>query len=86
MAPRQGILDPEGETIGRALRELGYGGVTAVRAGRLIRLTLEAEDADAARDEAQRMCEELLANPVIEDFAVAVRPAAGSAVAGGGGA
>jgi phosphoribosylformylglycinamidine synthase len=86
VVPRQGILDPEGETIGRALRELGYGGVTAVRAGRLIRLSLEAEDEAAARDEAERMCEELLANPVIEDFAVAVRPAAGSAAAGGGSA
>ncbi len=72
--PRGGILDPEGETIGRALRELGYGGVGAVRSGRLIRLELEAEDTDAARDEAERMCEELLANPVIEDYAVEVRP------------
>ncbi len=86
MVPRQGILDPEGETIGRALRELGYGSVESVRAGRLIRLTLDAEDEAAARDEAGRMCEELLANPVIEDFEVAVRPGAEHAAAGGSGA
>ena len=83
--PRQGILDPEGETIGRALAELGYRGVASVRAGRLIRLTLEAEDEAAARSEAARMCEELLANPVIEDFEVTVRAAAGRATASGGG-
>jgi phosphoribosylformylglycinamidine synthase PurS subunit len=85
--PREGILDPEGETIGRALSELGHAGVESVRTGRLVRLVLDADDEGAAREQAVRMCEELLANPVIEDYAVEVRPAAGSAAgAGSGGA
>ena len=75
VTPRPGILDPEGQTIGRALRELGYEGVEEVRAGRLVRLELEAADAGAARERADRMCRELLANPVIEDYAIEVDPA-----------
>lgn len=72
MTPREGILDPEGETIAGALDDLGYEGVDRVRAGRLIALRLEAEDAEAARRESQAMCEELIANPVIEDYAIEV--------------
>ncbi|HKK08439.1 MAG TPA: phosphoribosylformylglycinamidine synthase subunit PurS [Gemmatimonadota bacterium] len=71
--PREGILDPEGQTIGRALGELGYEEVRGVRAGRLVRLSLDAEDAEAARERAAGMCEELLANPVIEDYEIDVR-------------
>ncbi len=73
ITPREGILDPEGQTIARALGNLGYEGVTAVRAGRLIELVIEAEDAEAARATVERMCEELIANPIIEDYAVRVR-------------
>lgn len=77
VTPRPGILDPEGETIGRALSSLGYDGVTDVRAGRLITLSLEADSADDARAAASEMCERLIANPIIEDFAVRVdEPAA----------
>ena len=76
ITPRAGILDPVGETIGRALADLGYAGVGRVHAGRLISFQLEAADADAARSEVERMCEELIANPVIEDYAIRVQPAA----------
>lgn len=76
ITPRQGILDPEGETIARALGNLGYEGVGAVRAGRLIRLDVDAEDADQARAAVEKMCEELIANPIIEDYAVRVLEAA----------
>jgi len=72
ITPRPGILDPEGETIGRALGSLGYGGVADVRAGRLITFRLEAESADAARAAATEMCERLIANPIIEDYAIQV--------------
>lgn len=64
------MLDPEGQTIGNALEHLGYEGVERVRAGRLVRLRLSAEDADGARDRLNRMCEELIANPVIEDYEI----------------
>lgn len=72
VTPRPGILDPEGETIGRALGALGYDGVSNVHSGRLITLRLEAEGAEAARAEAAEMCERLIANPIIEDYSVQV--------------
>lgn len=75
ITPRPGILDPEGETIGRALGTLGYRGVTAVRAGRLITLHLAAGSADEARSMAVEMCERLIANPIIEDYEVQVEEA-----------
>jgi len=72
VTPRPGILDPEGETIGRALGALGYDGVRDVRAGRLITLRLRAGDAEDARATAAEMCERLIANPIIEDYAIQV--------------
>ncbi len=75
ITPRGGILDPEGETIARALDNLGYEGVHSVRAGRLIRLEIEAESEDAAKASVEKMCEELIANPIIEDYVVRVREA-----------
>ncbi|MGI9038642.1 MAG: phosphoribosylformylglycinamidine synthase subunit PurS [Gemmatimonadota bacterium] len=77
VTPRPGILDPEGETIGRALGSLGYEGVSDVRAGRLITLNIDADSAEDARAAAAEMCERLIANPIIEDFAVRVDEAAG---------
>jgi len=82
ITPRTGILDPEGETIARALDNLGYEGVGSVRAGRLVRLEIDAASADDARRSVRRMCEELIANPVIEDFEVRIE---GDAPTGGGG-
>jgi len=73
VTPRKGIVDPEGHTIGRALDNLGYEGVRHVRAGRLVQFELEAGDEKAARDSVVRMCEELIANPVIERYEVQIR-------------
>lgn len=63
---RSGIADPEGETIGSALRSLGYDSVTAVRSGKLMRIAFEADDSDAAEATVAEMCRRLLANPVME--------------------
>lgn len=76
ITPRKGILDPVGETLGRALADLGYEGVGKVNAGRLISFELEAAEADAARATVTEMCEKLIANPVIEDYAIRIEPAA----------
>jgi phosphoribosylformylglycinamidine synthase len=72
VTPRPGILDPEGETIGRALGTLGYQGVESVRAGRLISMRVEAKDEATARESVVEMCERLIANPIIEDFSILI--------------
>jgi phosphoribosylformylglycinamidine synthase subunit PurS len=63
---RAGIADPEGQTIGAALRSLGYDSVSQVRSGRLLRIAFEAPDATAAEALVDEMCRRLLANPVME--------------------
>lgn len=68
----EGIADPEGLTIERALLALGYDGVEGVRVGKLVRFQLEAADADSARTVAESLCDRLLANPVIERYAVRI--------------
>ena len=69
---KPGISDPQGQTIERALPVLGYSGVSGVRVGKRIELTLEANDADEARIKVLEMCEKLLANPVIESYEVSI--------------
>jgi len=66
---RQGIADPEGATIERALPALGFYGVTDVKAGKSFRLTIEAESEAEALERATALAERLLSNPVIEDAA-----------------
>ena len=73
VALRPGIADPEGQTIGSALRSLGYGSVSDVRTGKLMRIAFEADDAAAADAAAADMCRRLLANPVMEVAAWDVR-------------
>jgi len=63
---RPGIADPEGQTIAGGLRSLGFEGVTDVRAGKLLRLVLEAPDRTTAEAAVAEMCRRLLANPVME--------------------
>jgi phosphoribosylformylglycinamidine synthase subunit PurS len=64
---RQGIADPEGTTIERALPALGFTGVTNVHAGKSFRFDVEAESETAALEKATSLGERLLSNPVIED-------------------
>ncbi len=76
---KPGALDPQGQAVGNGLRSLGHAGVRDVRVGKHIRLRLEASDAAAARTEVERMCAELLVNPVMETCAFQVRPDEGRA-------
>ena len=69
--PKEGILDPQGQTVERALPALGFEGVSAVRVGRLVELEVE----DPTR--LDEMCERLLANPLIEDYEVELLDAPG---------
>ena len=69
---RPGIADPAGATVERALPALGYTNVSQVHIGKVIRLVVDAADADAVRSQVEEMCERLLANPVIESYEVTV--------------
>jgi len=69
--PKPGILDPQGEAVQSSLRQLGFT-VDKARVGRVIDLELDASDAEAARAELERACEQLLANPLIESYEIAV--------------
>jgi phosphoribosylformylglycinamidine synthase len=62
--PKEGILDPQGQTVERALPALGFEGVSHVRVGRMVELEIEDESQLPA------MCEQLLTNPLIEDYEI----------------
>jgi phosphoribosylformylglycinamidine synthase PurS subunit len=67
---RREALDPQGKAIGNALAALGFGGIAEVRQGKLIELELAETDPARAREQVEAMCKQLLANPVIEDYAI----------------
>jgi phosphoribosylformylglycinamidine synthase subunit PurS len=67
--PKPGILDPQGEAVESSLRQLGFA-VADARIGRVVDLEVEASDAAAARAEVERMCQQLLANPLIESYEI----------------
>lgn len=69
--PKDGILDPQGDAVQGSLRKLGFD-VGRVRVGRVIDLELASGDADEARKQIDRMCGELLANPLIESVEVSL--------------
>jgi phosphoribosylformylglycinamidine synthase len=70
VTPKPGILDPQGRAVEGSLGHLGISGVSEVRVGRRVELTVEAVDATAALATADRLASELLSNPLIEAYAV----------------
>jgi len=76
IVPRRGILDPQGKAVADALHALGFAAVGDVRVGRHLVLEVESDDADHAATRVRAMCDQLLANPVTEDYELAgVTPA-----------
>jgi phosphoribosylformylglycinamidine synthase PurS subunit len=69
--PKQGILDPQGEAVESALGHLGFA-ISAARVGKVVDLELDADDPEQARAEVEKMCEQLLANPLMESFEVEI--------------
>ena len=67
--PKPGILDPQGQAVEDSLRKLGFA-VGNARVGRLVELEVDAANADEARAELDRMCRQLLANPLIESYEI----------------
>ncbi len=74
VTPRKGILDPQGRAVEHALKSLGFDGVSGVHVGRYIVLDVEARSPDEASAAVRRMCDQLLANPLIEDYRFEVEP------------
>ena len=70
VTPKEGILDPQGRAVERSLPHLGIEGVSAVRVGRRVELTVEAADEGTARATVERLASDLLSNPLIEAFAI----------------
>ena len=69
---KNGVLDPQGRAIAHALSSLGFGGVDDVRQGKYIELDLTETDKTKARDQVEAMCRKLLANTVIENYAIEI--------------
>ena len=67
---KSGVLDPQGRAIQHALGSLGFGGVQGARQGKLIELELAEQDPAKARAQVDEMCRRLLANTVIENYAI----------------
>jgi phosphoribosylformylglycinamidine synthase subunit PurS len=67
--PKHGMLDPQGQAVESSLRQLGFA-VGEARVGRVVDLEVESSDPDAARAEVERMCTQLLANPLIESYEI----------------
>jgi phosphoribosylformylglycinamidine synthase len=65
---RPSVLDPAGTAVQSGLSHMGYTNVDQVRIGKYVEVTLNADDEDAARQQLDRICDELLANPVIENY------------------
>lgn len=70
VSPLPGVLDPAAAAVMRALPALGFEGVQDVQIGKQIIFNLEAESSDAAQKETEQMCDQLLANPVIEIYSI----------------
>ena len=69
--PKTGILDPQGQAVERALGHLGFA-VSDARVGKVVDLEVSADDEIAARAQVEKMCEQLLANPLIESYEIEV--------------
>lgn len=69
------VADPQGLTVKHALESLGYDNVDEVRMGKLVKVKLKAKGKKEASDQIKRMCDKLLANPVIEDYSFTIQEA-----------
>jgi phosphoribosylformylglycinamidine synthase len=72
--PKKGILDPQGQAVEESLRHLGFS-VAEARVGRVVDIDVETTDPAQARAEVERMCEELLANTLIESYEIEIAAA-----------
>ncbi|HIR17827.1 phosphoribosylformylglycinamidine synthase subunit PurS [uncultured Cloacibacillus sp.] len=75
ITPREGVLDTQGKAVEKTLTHLGYKGLEEVRVGRIVTMRIEAENSGAAAEAVKNMCQDLLANDLIETYKISVREA-----------
>jgi phosphoribosylformylglycinamidine synthase len=80
---KPGIMDVQGTAVQRALDGLGFSDLRGLRIGKVIEMEIEAASVERARGRAEDMCRQLLANPVLEDFAIEATPESGATGADG---
>jgi phosphoribosylformylglycinamidine synthase len=68
VTPKRNVLDPQGAAVGHALESLGLSGLKESRVGKVVELDLDAPDTPQLRAQLDRLCRDLLSNPVIEDY------------------
>lgn len=74
---KPGVLDPQGEAVGKGLTAMGYNSVAAVRVGKYLEVKLDLDDREEAGRQVEEMCRRLLANPVIEEYRYTLEAYAG---------
>ncbi len=72
ITPREGVLDTQGKAVEKTLTHLGYTGLNEVRVGRIVRINMESTSAEEAKKSVESMCQDLLANELIETYAVSI--------------
>jgi len=72
--PRASIFDPQGDAVGRAIQHLGVSILKQAHVGKFIELELDGDDVEAARAQLETICQDLLSNPVIEDYVLTLSP------------
>lgn len=75
ITPREGVLDTQGKAVEKTLAHLGYKGLQEVRVGRIVTMRIDADDSGAAAEAVKNMCQDLLANDLIETYKISVREA-----------
>lgn len=69
---KKGVADPEGKNVKKTLELLGFGGIISVRTVKVFMIALETDDREKAEQDAKKMCEKLLANPVIQRYSIRI--------------
>ena len=72
ITPREGVLDTQGKAVEKTLGNLGFKGISEVRVGRIVTMDMEAENEAAARKTAESICQDLLANDLIETYKIII--------------
>jgi phosphoribosylformylglycinamidine synthase PurS subunit len=68
VTPKKNVLDPQGAAVGHALESLGFSGLKTTRVGKIVELDVDGTDSPEFRARLDKVCRDLLSNPVIEDF------------------